>query len=157
MRKARKPAKAPKMARRRRPLALVHRKGQFCAAHPAGFNDRLCDTFGTASLDFAQSCLASLMAALQPGMPPDTLATRTNGFLAAVDAVRPRDEMEAMLAVQMAGTHDLAMEAVGNVRRQEPGPDAQVATRLAVDLLQTYTLQVGALATLRRKDVRTVS
>jgi hypothetical protein len=154
MRKAKTPTEAAKTARRRRPLAIVHRSGQFGPVRAEGWNDRLRDTFGTASQDFAKAGLAWLMATQRPDVPPDILATKTNGALAAVDAMRPRDELEAMLAVQMATTHDLAVEALGNARRQGSDPEAQVATRFAIDILQTFTRQVEALATLRRMRAR---
>jgi hypothetical protein len=70
---------------RRRPLALIHRDGEYGPAH-AGFNDRLRDTFGTASYN-----------------SPDVFTCKTNRALAAVDALLPRDELEAMLAQQMVG------------------------------------------------------
>jgi hypothetical protein len=42
------------------------------------------------------------MAAQGPEMSPDVLVAETNGALASVDALRPRDELEATLAVQIA-------------------------------------------------------
>jgi hypothetical protein len=55
-----------------------------------------------------------------------------------------------MLAVQTVATHDLAMQALGNARRQGSEPQAQDATGLAIGFLKVSALQVEALATLRR-------
>jgi hypothetical protein len=56
-----------------------------------------------------------------------------------------------MLAVQMVATHDLAMQALGNARRQGSEPQAQHTMGVAISLLKMYALEGEALATLRGK------
>src|SRR5262245_44246572 len=89
--------------------------GEFGSPHSdaAGYLDRLRDTFGSVSVEFASTCLAWLLVAReQPGMPPEVLAKKANAALAAIAALRPCNEAEAMLALQIVATHDLAMEAL---------------------------------------------
>ena len=64
--------------------------------------------------------------------------------------MRPRDEIEAMLAMQMAATHDLALEMLARAKHAECVPVLQTSGSLAVKLLRTYTAQLEALAKLRR-------
>ena len=62
--------------------------------------ERLRAVFGTTSDDFSVTCLAWLMVTReQPGMPPETLAKQVSGGLAAIQALRPRNEAEAMMAL----------------------------------------------------------
>jgi hypothetical protein len=84
-------------------------------------------------------------------MPPDALARKASGALAAIEALRPRNEAEAMLAVQIVATHDLAMETLANARRQGSEPQTQHTTNLAIGLLKVHAMQMEGLATLRRR------
>jgi hypothetical protein len=79
-----------------------------------------------------------------------------NGLLAAIDGAEPKDEIEAMLASQMAVTHSLAMEFLGRAKRAEYIPQLEASANFAVKLLRTYTAQVEALAKLRRGGEQTV-
>jgi hypothetical protein len=75
-----------------------------------------------------------------------------NAALAAIDGMRPADEIEAMLAVQMVATHGVAMDMLDRAKRADRMPILQESGSLAVKLLRTYTAtaQVEALARLRR-------
>ena len=68
----------------------------------------------------------------------------------------PKDEIEAMLASQMAVTHALAMGFLGRAKRAELVPQLDTFGSLAVKLLRAYTAQVEALAKLRRNGEQTV-
>jgi hypothetical protein len=114
--------------------------------------ERLRAAFGSTSDEFAETSLAWLLVTQeQPAMPPAVLARKVNGALASIEALRPRNEAEAMLALQMVATQDLAMEALANARRQGSEPHA---AGLALGLLKVQALQVEALATLRREVSR---
>jgi hypothetical protein len=113
-----------------------------------GWLARLADAFGTASNDFGTSQINLISNALRTGGEVNSEAV--NAALAAVDGVRPRDEIEAMLASQMVVTHSLAMEMLGRARRVDQIPQVDCAGNLAIKLLRTYTAQVEALAKLRR-------
>lgn len=120
-----------------------------------GWLARLTDVFGTASEDFQGFCLNGLLNAVAPRN--GTVSAETaNALLAVVDGVRPKDEIEAMLASQMAVTHSLAMEFLGRAKRAELVPQFKSFGNLSVKLLRTYTAQVEALAKLRRGGEQTV-
>ena len=78
-------------------------------------------------------------------------------MLAILDGITPRDELEAMLAAQMAIMHDLAMDMAGRAKRSEYVQTLQDCGNLSVKLLRTFTLQVEALAKLRRGGVQKVT
>lgn len=87
----------------------------------AGGHVRLPDMFGTCSMDFAADSRGMLVTATRHGgkllvttmrhsgklLPTDA---RMNAALAMVDGIAPANEIEATLAMQMAATHDLAMD-----------------------------------------------
>jgi hypothetical protein len=137
----------PTQGGRRSPLTIEWVNGEFIYPAP----ERMRAALGVTSDEFAGTCLAWLLVTQEhPGMPPDALARKASGALAAIEALRPRNEAEAMLAVQMVATQDLAMEALANARRQAAEPQPQHAASLALGLLKVSALQVEALATLRR-------
>ena len=73
-----------------------------------------------------------------------------NAALAAIDGIRPADEIEAMLAVQMVATHETAMDMLMRAKQADLTSTLQECGSLAVKLLRTYTAQVEAFARLRR-------
>jgi hypothetical protein len=114
-----------------------------------GWLARLDDAFGSPSDAFGISQLNALSNALRT-KEGEVDNTALNAALAVVDGVRPSNEIEAMLAGQMAITHSLAMEMLGRARRVYQIPQVDCAGNLAVKLLRTYTAQTEALAKLRR-------
>ena len=76
--------------------------------------------------------------------------TEFNAARAAIDGMRPADEIEAMLAIQMVATQDVAMEMMSRAKQSEFMPQLQECGALAVKLLRTYAAQVEAFARLRR-------
>ncbi len=73
-----------------------------------------------------------------------------NTALAALDGINPQEEVEAMLAIQMVGTYEVAMEMLTRAKQTDSVIALQSCGGLAVKLLRTYTAQVEALARLRR-------
>jgi hypothetical protein len=124
-------------------------------ADTRGWIIRLCDAFGTSSDDFAIIQLNALMNALKP-REGDIDSETVNAVLAAVDGVRPKDEIEGMLATQMAVTHLLAMGLVGVTNHANMISHIDSVGNLAVKLLRTFTMQVEALTKLRRGGEQTV-
>jgi hypothetical protein len=115
-----------------------------------GFVTQLYDCFGTGSAAFAEHAIARLAAIIRgKGSAPST-QTELNAALAAVDGIRPTNEIEAMLAVQMVATHETAMEMLSRAKQAESTQRLHEYGSLAVKLLRTYTTQVEALARLRR-------
>ncbi len=71
-------------------------------------------------------------------------------MLAFIDGTRPENELQAMLGVQMAMTHSMALEILRRAQRVDQIPQVDSAGSLAVKLLRTFTMQVEALAKLQR-------
>lgn len=82
--------------------------------------------------------------------------TAANAALAAIAAAQPKNEIEAMLASQMAATHALVMDLMGRTKRAQYQPQFEMAGNMAVKLMGTFTAQTEALAKLRRGGEQTV-
>src|ERR1700730_8732916 len=116
----------------------------------AGFAARLLDAFGTESPDFANRAMGRLGAIMRPKGSALPNQTECNAALAAIDGIRPGDEIEAMLAVQMVATHETAMDMLMRAKQADLTPTLQECGSLSVKLLRTYTAQMEALVRLRR-------
>ncbi len=103
---------------------------------------------------FALSQLNRLLNAAKPNREGKTDEVTANALIAAVEGIRPENEVEGMLAVEMAVTHHLGLEALHHLRGAQP--QYQVYGNVASKLLRTYTAQVEALARLRRKGEQKV-
>lgn len=114
-----------------------------------GWLVRLEDAFGTYGRAFAMSQLNCILMACQDKAGKID-ASAVNGMLAAVEGTRPANETQAMLAVQMAVTHALAMTVLRRAARVDQIPQVDSAGNLAVKLLRTFTMQAEALGKLQR-------
>jgi hypothetical protein len=86
--------------------------------------------------------LLNQIAGCLPGAP----AKAASVAVAAVQSVRPRDGVEAMLAVQMAATHAAAMRMLQRAALDQPSLEVYDSlVNRATKLLRTYTMQVEAL------------
>lgn len=123
----------------------------------AGHLFTLNHAFGTGSCDFQQQQLGRLMAIVRSkaGDTPDEL--QTNAVIAAVAAVEPQNEVEGMLAVQMAATHEVAMEMLSRAKIASSTEHLERYGTLATKLLRTYTTQLEALSKLRRGGAQKVT
>ena len=103
---------------------------------PQGWVIRLNDAFSTRSPKFTMGQVSGLLAMVGPASTrPDS---EVNTMLAAVDAMRPKTEIEGMLAVQMASTHHLAIEEPpalrGRLDDRDDGSARQPREQAAADL-----------------------
>ena len=121
-----------------------------------GWLIRMGEAFGTTSDDFAMSQLNLVANVASTGTTPEAQEASLNSMLAAVSSVQPRDEVEGMLAVQMAATHTLAMDLMGRTKRAQHLEQQESHGNMAIKLLRTYTAQIEALAKLRRGGEQTV-
>lgn len=117
---------------------------------------RQLNTFGTASLDFSSQMLGRLAAIANERGQEFPTETALNAALAAVDAVQPANETEAMLAVQMYATHEAAMEMLVRTKQATNHQALQNYSTIATKLLRTYTAQLETLAKIRRGGEQTV-
>ena len=74
----------------------------------AGFRARLKDAFGTTSSAFLETQLHWLLTVFQDE-DGKVDATAVNSALAVIDGLKPQNEIEAMLALQIAVGHGLAL------------------------------------------------
>ncbi|ACA21141.1 hypothetical protein M446_6903 [Methylobacterium sp. 4-46] len=116
----------------------------------AGQFTRMVDLFGTASDSFARHTLGSLGAVVrEPGKAPPT-AEQLNAALAAVGGLAPRNEAEAMLAVQIVATHEAAMSMIGRAKEAKDTAAMERFGTLATKLQRTFLAQLETLAKIRR-------
>ena len=107
-------------------------------------------TFGTVSSDFAARSAATV-ADLARGRGQDRpKQDQMNAGVAAVAAIEPQDEVEAMLAIQMFGTHSLAADMLVKAKQAKTTDEVERYGTLATKMLRTYTAQIEALSRLRR-------
>ena len=114
------------------------------------------DAFGTTSTDFITAEMLSLLDALRPRDKPTPSETDFNAALAVIDGSRPDDELAALLAIQMAATHSLAMSFLGRTRRADNLETLHAYGAMATRLLRTFTMQTEAIAKLKRGGAQTV-
>lgn len=121
-----------------------------------GWQVRRLAAFGTRSQAFAAFNLGRLASvARQPGQDAPT-EDALNALLAIVDAVEPADEIEALLAVQIAATHETSMDMLTRAKVATDGAVLERCVNAATKLQRTLTAQVEALAKLRRGGEQTV-
>lgn len=115
----------------------------------AGWYARLQDAFGTKGQHFALSQINHILAAVRDSDGRYDTA-KANAFIAAIEGAKPADEVQAMLAVQMAVTHELTLQALRRAMRVDQIPQYDSAGNMAVKLMRTFAMQVEALAKLQR-------
>ena len=80
-----------------------------------GWMLRLQDLFGTNGAEYALAQLNHILKLSRGSGQYDKV--KANCLLSAIEAARPANEIEAGLALQMAITHELAMQAVVRAQR----------------------------------------
>jgi hypothetical protein len=155
-------AKAAKRVKERKPRFNVQITGEgeaWSVGNPhndhEGWLDRMLDVFGTRSGEFALTNLQSLSNIVR-GKDPQSSRDPVNAALASVEAIGPKDELEAMLAVQMAATHAMQMRILLRMKNTETLNVFEAYSNAANKLARTFTAQVDALAKLRRGGEQTV-
>jgi hypothetical protein len=135
-----------------------------------GHRYRLVDTFGTRSLEFVSAMLNGLGIATADHLldydssPGSANQVAFNAALAVISGVRPKDEIEAMLAAHMAVTNIALLElvartrgSIANYRYESDGiKRLDVVGNLTNKFMRTYTMQIEALARKRRKGEQNI-
>ena len=114
----------------------------------------LMNALGTASLPFMNGLLGQITNVASQGPEPDE--DNINFVLAAVNGVEPRDEVEAMLAAQMAAVHLAIMTFARRLAHIENISQQDSAERAFNKLARTFTTQVEALKRYRSTGQQTV-
>lgn len=111
---------------------------------------QLLAALGTSSVDFLNASVGRIGAIVRQKGAKLPTQSEFNAALAAIDGLQPGDEIEAMLAMQMIATHDVAMNMLTRAKQAELLHQMQESGSLAIKLLRTFTAQVEALARMRR-------
>ncbi|CUK08561.1 hypothetical protein RUE5091_03096 [Ruegeria denitrificans] len=82
--------------------------------------------------------------------------TASNFVMSVVAGVRPQDEIEAMLAIQMGAIHQATMIMARRLNHVKTLPQQDSAERALNKLARTFTSQVEALKRYRSKADQTV-
>jgi hypothetical protein len=116
-----------------------------------GWQTRLKDALGTSSSDFVDIEMARLMTIFRDRAGVID-ARAVNAALAVIDGLKPQNEIEAMLALQMAVTHGLAMmfSALLYSCATETIPQQDSAALTLSRLQRAFTTQMDALSNMRR-------
>lgn len=122
-----------------------------------GHNIQLTAAFGSTSNAFLSAQIGHLDEATRSRHTERGQSDiELNAAIALVEAVGPEDELEAALAVQMAGCHALAMEMLGRAKTTERNDHVELYGNMAIKLQRTFTAQIEALARMRGKGQQTV-
>ena len=103
----------------------------------------LMDALGTSDTDFLNGLLRQLVNAGSPGQEADEEGL--NFMLAVVKGVEPKDQVEAMLAAQMAAVHNATMTFARRLAHVDNIVQQDSAERAFNKLARTFTAQVEAL------------
>jgi hypothetical protein len=113
--------------------------------------------FGTVDHNFTSWLFDQLINAAHEGGGSKPLReSEVNAVLTAMHGIAPRDETEAMLAVQMVATHCAAMQGLRRLRGVETIQQLNSNGTVVNKLLRTFAAQVEALSRYRGKGAQTV-
>jgi len=103
----------------------------------------LMEALGTAQSDFMDGLIKQLVNVGTQGTTTDERGT--NFILAMVTGIEPKDQVEAMLAAQMAAVHNATMTFARRLNHVENIPQQDSAERAFNKLARTFAAQVEAL------------
>jgi hypothetical protein len=114
----------------------------------------LMEATGTADADFLDGLIRQLcnVGSHGRGVDEDGL----NFMLSVVKGIEPRDQVETMLAAQMAATHNATMTFARRLNHVENIPQQDSAERAFNKLARTFASQVEALKKYRSAGEQTV-
>jgi hypothetical protein len=101
------------------------------------------EALGTTSTSFMDILVRQLINAGTQGREPDQASV--NFMLSVVKGIEPRDEIEAMLAAQMAAVHMASMTFARRLAHVDTIPQQDSAERAFNKLTRTFTIQMEAL------------
>jgi hypothetical protein len=127
-----------------------------CPDHPKPSvgNVLLMDALGTRDWDFLEGLLLQLADAGSKGRKVD--GRTLNFMLSVVKGIAPKDQVEAMLAAQMAAVHTAIMTFACRLAEVKTIPQQDSAERAFNKLARTFASQVEALKRYRSRGDQTV-
>ncbi len=121
---------------------------------PDLFPAKLMQSFGTTDMDLTNSLFSQVVNTV-PWSKPD--AKNSNYVVSALHGINPRDELEGLLAVQMIGVHNLAMDFMRRaIAKDQTTEGTNLNVSRATKLLRTFVAQVEALNSYRGKGQQKV-
>jgi len=113
--------------------------------HPSGGHGQalLMEALATTDTDFMVGILTQLGNAGSVGQKVDEQAL--NFLLSVVKGIQPKDQLETMLAAQMAAVHSLTMTYARRLANAEALPQQESAELTLNKLARTFAAQVEAL------------
>jgi hypothetical protein len=139
------PEAAPKPTKLRR--TIVSDDGKVEVAQTPESMAEFERAFGSDAPDFQLHTLGQVLNVI--GTQPD-MTVSGNAALAVLAAIKPTNEMEAVLAAQMVAAHHFAMLSWSRAARHGELEGAQANAAMANKASRTFTLQMEALAKMRR-------
>ncbi len=104
---------------------------------------RLMEALGTADLNFQNGLISQLANVGSQGSDLDEKGL--NFMLSMVKGIEPKDEVEAMLAAQMAAVHNATMTYARRLKAADTIMESEAAERSFNKLARTFTTQMAAL------------
>ena len=115
----------------------------------------LMDALGTTDLDFFNGLLSQLKhASLEGGKLSER---ELNFMLSVIKGIKPRDQVEAMLAAQMAAVHSAVMHFTSSLKHAETAEHLDCFERASNKLYRTFASQIEALKRHRMHDEQRVT
>ena len=124
-------------------------------ADTLGWQNRLEDALGTRSMAFVKTETTQIVNFLRKNGSVDP--NQVDAIFAVLDGAKPENEIEAMLVIQMAATHVLAMRSAAALNHSENIPQQDSNSLALTRLTKTFTAQVEALSKLRRGGTQKVT
>jgi len=119
---------------------------------------KLAEATGTGNRDLSNGLLAQAPGTYFQSYDATAISRNLNNAAALLYGIKPQDELEAMLAVQMVGAHNLAMEFFRRAMLKEQTQDgATEAVNRATKLMRTFGAQMEALTKWRAKGEQKVT
>ena len=119
------------------------------------------EAFGSADPDFAHYLLnqvissfdgVSMFKNINPdGLDYDKVVPAANAAMAILAGIKPQNEIEALLAVQMVSVHNLGSECIKRAMSDGQSPEERQANvRYATKMTRTFIAQMAALKNYRQ-------
>jgi hypothetical protein len=112
------------------------------------------EAIGTADIAFFEGFVAELANATNHRS--NVSERELNFMLAVVKSIEPKDEVEAMIAAQMAAVHMATMTFTRRLTHVETIPQQDSATSAFNKLARTYAVQMDALKRYRSSGEQTI-
>jgi hypothetical protein len=122
---------------------------------PKEFFERMAEVTGVAE-PLLHVKLMDQIANSSPDAESRAVETVNEG-LALLHGINPQNALEGMLAVQMVGTHNIALEMMRRaIIKGQSSEEVNRKINLSTKLLRTFTSQVEALQKMRNRGQQTV-